>query len=185
MGRDISVRQHSRREHWAPCHIQASSRYDWKIVESDVNPNKTVWRVRLESSVGATAQPDQSLRWRFMDTQGNKEFTRRANTLIRLTGCSGLSESSLATHYLTLRWNKRNGYTLGGWVGATVFIYLPSFWKGVYFKRKEFAPLRSKFFPFRVDSFSEGFWCAAKQTIIKIVPLIQNGGKASKCTQFP
>ena len=25
-------------EHWAPCHIQTPSRYDWKIVESDVKP---------------------------------------------------------------------------------------------------------------------------------------------------
>ena len=39
-----------------------------------------------------------------------------------------------------------------------------TFWKGVYSKRKEFAPRRSKFFPFRVDPFSEGAWCAGKQT---------------------
>ena len=32
----------------------------------------------------------------------------------------------------------------------------PMISKGVYSKRKEFAPLGSKFFPFRVDSFSEG-----------------------------
>ena len=30
------------------------------------------------------------------------------------------------------------------------------FWKRVYSKRKEFAPLWSKFFPFRVDHFSAG-----------------------------
>ena len=30
------------------------------------------------------------------------------------------------------------------------------FWKGDYSKRKEFAPRRSKFFPFRIDPFSEG-----------------------------
>ena len=33
--------------------------------------------------------------------------------------------------------------------------YTP-FWKGVYSKRKEFAPKGSKFFPFRVEPFSEG-----------------------------
>ena len=38
LGHDISVRQHSKSEHWAPCHIQTPSRYDWKIVESDVKP---------------------------------------------------------------------------------------------------------------------------------------------------
>ena len=35
---DISVRQHSKSEHWAPCHIQTPSRYDWKIVASNVRP---------------------------------------------------------------------------------------------------------------------------------------------------
>ena len=30
-------------------------------------------------------------------------------------------------------------------------------WKGIYSKRKEFAPFRSKFFPFRVDTFLEGW----------------------------
>ena len=33
--------------------------------------------------------------------------------------------------------------------------YTP-FWKGVYSKRKEFAPKGSKFFPFRVEPFSKG-----------------------------
>ena len=36
LGRDISVRQHSKSEHSAPCLIQTPSRYDRKIVESDV-----------------------------------------------------------------------------------------------------------------------------------------------------
>ena len=38
LGHDISVRQHSKSEHWAPCHIQTPSRYDWKIVESNIKP---------------------------------------------------------------------------------------------------------------------------------------------------
>ena len=33
-------------------------------------------------------------------------------------------------------------------------------------KRKEFAPIGSKFIPFRVDTFSEGFCCAVQQTEI-------------------
>ena len=37
-------------------------------------------------------------------------------------------------------------------------------WKWVYTKRKEFAPLGSKFFPLRVHPFSEGALCAGKQT---------------------
>ena len=45
LGCDISVRQHSKSEHWAPCHIQIPSWYDWKIVESDVKPksNKHIY----------------------------------------------------------------------------------------------------------------------------------------------
>ena len=39
LGHDISVRQHSKNEHWAPYHIQTQSRYDWKVVENDVNPS--------------------------------------------------------------------------------------------------------------------------------------------------
>ena len=35
--------------------------------------------------------------------------------------------------------------------------------KAVYSKKKEFAPLGSKFFHFRVDPFLEGGWCAGKQ----------------------
>ena len=39
-----------------------------------------------------------------------------------------------------------------------------AFWKKIYSKRKEFAPIGSKFFPFRVDLFQKGVWCAVKQT---------------------
>ena len=39
------------------------------------------------------------------------------------------------------------------------------FWKGVFSKRKEFAPRGSKFFPFRVDPFSEGMQCNAMLTV--------------------
>ena len=36
--------------------------------------------------------------------------------------------------------------------------------KGSTLKRKEFAPPRSKFFSFKLDSFSERAWCAGKQS---------------------
>ena len=48
--------------------------------------------------------------------------------------------------------------------GGSVRIVFVSFWKGVSSKRKEFAPFGSKFFSLRVDPFSEGAWCAGKQT---------------------
>ena len=39
--------------------------------------------------------------------------------------------------------------------GETTFfkLFLPPFWKGIYSKRKKFAPSGSTFFPFRVDPF--------------------------------
>ena len=39
---------------------------------------------------------------------------------------------------------------------ATVKIDFVPFWKGIYSKRKEFAPIGSEFCPFRVDTFTEG-----------------------------
>ena len=47
---------------------------------------------------------------------------------------------------------KETRYGLPGLVSCTSI----SFWKGVYSKRKEFAPMGSKFSPFRIDPFSEG-----------------------------
>ena len=41
--------------------------------------------------------------------------------------------------------------------------YFGSFWKGVCYKRKEFAPNGSKFFPFGVDIFSKRIYRARKQ----------------------
>ena len=65
---------------------------------------------------------------------------------------------------------------------------------GVYYKRKEFAPCGSKFFPFTEDPFSEGkcVWRRGKgpvvqenkQDITKAFSLKKNGGKSTKCIQF-
>ena len=49
------------------------------------------------------------------------------------------------------------------------------FWKEVYSKRKAFAPFRSKFFPFRIDPFSEGsFVCRRETGVAEVVPLAAN-----------
>ena len=51
-------------------------------------------------------------------------------------------------------------------------LFLSPFGKGIYSKRKEFAPLGRKFFPFTADPLSEGAWCAEKQTVNhKLSPL--------------
>ena len=47
--------------------------------------------------------------------------------------------------------------------GTVKLVCLPSE-KGSTLKRKNLLPLGSKFFPFRVDLFSERVWCAGKQT---------------------
>ena len=55
------------------------------------------------------------------------------------------------------------------------------FSKGVYCKRKEFAPKGSKFFPFRVDFFPEGHLLIRKHGEVKeIFSLVKNGGKSYK-----
>ena len=48
--------------------------------------------------------------------------------------------------------------------GNSVQLFLPPFSKWVYYQRKGFAPLGSKFFHFRVDPFSERTWYLGKQT---------------------
>ena len=61
------------------------------------------------------------------------------------------------------------------------FFFFP-FWKGVYSKRKEFAPKGSKFFPFRVEPFSEGDWTSRMQIgSHKIVSLLKNGSNSNRC----
>ena len=41
VGHDMSVSQHYKSEHWAPCHNQTLLWYEWKITESDVKPEQT------------------------------------------------------------------------------------------------------------------------------------------------
>ena len=57
------------------------------------------------------------------------------------------------------------------------FIYFASLLKGIYSKMKEFAPIWSKFFPFRVDHFSEGICCAGKQIGSHKSCFLVNSGK--------
>ena len=59
--------------------------------------------------------------------------------------------------------------------------------KGVHSKRKEFAPLGSKFFPFRVDHFSErSSEQESKQKVAAVKSHVKkkNGRKSIKCIQL-
>ena len=84
----------------------------------------------------------------------------------------------------------RSGWYEGEWIHsgeATIScFFLPAFWKGVYSKRKEFAPkgvyskrkefapFGSKFFPFRVDPFQKGIGMqGSKQELPKVVYLVK------------
>ena len=77
-------------------------------------------------------------------------------------------------------------YTFRG-DGNSVKLVLPPIKKGAYPKRKEFAPTGSKFFPFRVDPFSERVLCIqeTKQEAIKVVSLANDVGKSTECIQPP
>ena len=64
--------------------------------------------------------------------------------------------------------------------GNSFEIVLYPFWKGVYSKRKEFAPRESKFFSFEVDPFSEDAFGAGKQTeIVSLANMAENLPSAS------
>ena len=68
--------------------------------------------------------------------------------------------------------------------GNSAKIILPPFWKGVYSKRKEFAPKGSKFFPFRVDPFQkESDMQEQKEEVTIIVSLVENNGKSTRYIQ--
>ena len=79
----------------------------------------------------------------------------------------------------------------GEWIHFSRELILSKwFWfpseKRVYSKRKEFASLESKFFPFKAETFSEGTWCAGKQTgIAKVVSLVKHGLKSTRCFHPP
>ena len=66
---------------------------------------------------------------------------------------------------------------------TTLKLFLAPYVKTVHSKRKEFAPMGSKFFPFRVDSFLGEALCAEQQTEShkKYLPC----KKYSKCIQCP
>ena len=39
---DMPVRQHSKSEHWPPCHIQTPSRYNWRLLKATLSLNKII-----------------------------------------------------------------------------------------------------------------------------------------------
>ena len=58
--------------------------------------------------------------------------------------------------------------------------------KGVYSERKAFAPFGSKCFPFRVDPFQKELYVQEREKeVTKVMPLVYNGRKSTKCTQSP
>ena len=56
------------------------------------------------------------------------------------------------------------GTFTGEWRQICQHCFFLPFEKGSTLKGKNLPPLRSKFFPFQVDPFPEGTWCAEKQT---------------------
>ena len=68
---------------------------------------------------------------------------------------------------------QRNGYTFRG--DNFVKIVLPPSEKGSTLKGKNLLPQGNKFFPFRVDPFSEEHLCTRKQMeVTKVISLVNN-----------
>ena len=79
---------------------------------------------------------------------------------------------------------KGNVYTLRG--GNSSKFVASLFWKGVYSKRKESAPLGSKFFSFRIDhqaKHSRPLSEESEQEVTKVVSFVKHGPKGPKCTK--
>ena len=60
--------------------------------------------------------------------------------------------------------------------GKSLEVFLLPLEKKNIKKRKEFAPIGSTFFPFRVDSFSEGTWYVGNRKSQRLSPLIRPRG---------
>ena len=116
-----------------------------------------------------------------------KIIRNNKNELLFLTATNHLDLFHIPAKYHQREF-EGNWYTFKG--GKSISIVLHSIWKGVYSKRKEFAPKEvyskrkefapkgSKFFPFRADLFSEGPWCARKKQS-KIWHPCKNGKKSN------
>ena len=90
-------------------------------------------------------------------TYGNSESQGSLSIRARLIKVFTLLTQNILTFYLLKRTRHlRRTATLSREVNVKTI--LPLIRKGVYSKRKEFAPFGSKFFPFRVDPFLEGSW---------------------------
>ena len=96
----------------------------------------------------------------FWTAKEAKFFTRTVKTLTRLRKCAGWSGSSLGAHarrYHEARWKLI-------YIQVAVRLsqlFLPSFWKKIYSKRKELASMKSKLFLVRTSRypFSRRFVC--------------------------
>ena len=88
-----------------------------------------------------------------------KLSTLKVKNLLLFLKQFSVSESKLDVQTVIF---KKNCYI--SWEGKPVKIVFVPFSKGVYSIRKEFAPTGSKFFPYRIDPFSEGDSCTGKQT---------------------
>ena len=65
----------------------------------------------------------------------------------------------------------------GGNAGENI---LPPFWKGVFYKRKEFASFGSKFFPFRVGPFLSAVKQIGNHKVVSLIKMVENLASVSK-----
>ena len=109
-----------------------------------------IWAVRLESLL-YTWRNFGSLVIQNMSSKDSNQTAQMSRLIWIFPG--HMSKGSYDGHY-----KKRPIMGIGALSCEAVFsdLVLPPFWTGFYSKRKEFSPIGSKFFPFRVDPISEG-----------------------------
>ena len=70
-------------------------------------------------------------------------------------------------------------------VEATLIIVFASLLKRVYSERKEFAPLGSKFFPFRIDPFQKRLGLQESKEVTEVFSFVKECGKSTKSSHVP
>ena len=75
----------------------------------------------------------------------------------------------------------------GGEGGATLSkLFYSRLKRGLFLKHRICSQRESKYYPFRIDPFLDGAWCAWKQTgNHKSCPPCKNGGKSTTCINSP
>ena len=147
----------------------------------------------ISLTTGVSSGSPSSMATAVSCSRSSSSGARGLQTVISTQLCRGselpaINNSITADPYF-VHWNIhktlwRNSYTFkGSNYDRNCF---PPFWKGVYSKKKEFAPGGSKFFLFNVDPFQKWFGIQESiQEVTKRVSFVKKVRKSTKCIQSP